>query len=162
MFFCLYHCVCRCCSYCCSWYCCSYCYFSSSGCLVSAASIVSYHTAAILVLVVDLALWFPNPPIPLAPPPPLSLMGIHPFRSESSAADMKETTSLTLKESAAFLAGNSYLRDVAILVIAYGTSINIVEGMYARVRVCGCGCRWVGLYVRIRPHSFSRGEGSID
>ena len=48
--------------------------------------------------------------------------------SESSAADMKETTSLTLKESAAFLAGNSYLRDVAILVIAYGTSINIVEG----------------------------------
>ncbi|CAM9880086.1 unnamed protein product [Pylaiella littoralis] len=45
----------------------------------------------------------------------------------TSAADMKETTSLTLKESAAFLGGNSYLRDVAILVIAYGTSINIVE-----------------------------------
>lgn len=47
---------------------------------------------------------------------------------ESSAAGMKETTSLTLKESAAFLGGNDYLRDVAILVIAYGTSINIVEG----------------------------------
>ncbi|CAM9780054.1 unnamed protein product, partial [Ectocarpus fasciculatus] len=44
-----------------------------------------------------------------------------------SAAGMKETTSLTLKESAAFLGGNDYLRDVAILVIAYGTSINIVE-----------------------------------
>lgn len=41
---------------------------------------------------------------------------------------MKETTSLTLKESAAFLGANDYLRDVAILVIAYGTSINIVEG----------------------------------
>ena len=41
---------------------------------------------------------------------------------------MKETTSLTLKESAAFLGGNAYLRDVAILVVAYGTSINIVEG----------------------------------
>ncbi|CAN0262335.1 unnamed protein product, partial [Ectocarpus sp. 4 AP-2014] len=44
-----------------------------------------------------------------------------------SAAGMKETTSLTLKESAAFLGANDYLRDVAILVIAYGTSINIVE-----------------------------------
>ncbi|CAN0448594.1 unnamed protein product, partial [Hapterophycus canaliculatus] len=43
------------------------------------------------------------------------------------AADMKETTSLTLRESAVFLAGNSYLRDVAVLVVAYGTSINIVE-----------------------------------
>lgn len=41
---------------------------------------------------------------------------------------MKTTTSLTLKESAAFLGSNDYLRDVAILVIAYGTSINIVEG----------------------------------
>jgi len=43
---------------------------------------------------------------------------------------MKETTSLTLKESAAFLGGNAYLRDVAILVVAYGTSINIVEGVH--------------------------------
>ena len=46
-----------------------------------------------------------------------------------SAATMKETTTLTLRESAAFLATNDYLRDVAILVVAYGTSINIVEGM---------------------------------
>lgn len=71
------------------------------------------------------------PPLPmacLAPTSPSTRWPcfVDPF--ESSAADMKETTSLTLKESAAFLAGNSYLRDVAILVIAYGTSINIVEG----------------------------------
>eukprot|EP00904_Undaria_pinnatifida_P004045 jgi/Undpi1/13641/HiC_scaffold_9.g03295.m1 len=45
----------------------------------------------------------------------------------ASAATMKETTTLTLRESAAFLATNDYLRDVAILVVAYGTSINIVE-----------------------------------
>lgn len=65
--------------------------------------------------------------------------------SENSASDMKETTSLTLKESAAFLAGNDYLRDVAILVIAYGTSINIVEG--------GWVGGWVGGYFRwlVRP-----------
>lgn len=41
---------------------------------------------------------------------------------------MKTKTSLTLKESAMFLANNAYLRDVAMLIVSYGTSINIVEG----------------------------------
>lgn len=50
---------------------------------------------------------------------------------------MKETTSLTLRESAVFLAGNAYLRDVAVLVIAYGTSINIVEGSCTREQRSG-------------------------
>lgn len=43
---------------------------------------------------------------------------------------MKEKTSLTLKDSAVFLANNDYLRDVAMLVIGYGTAINIVEGEF--------------------------------
>lgn len=57
---------------------------------------------------------------------------------------MKETTSLTLKESAGFLGNNDYLRDVAVLVIAYGTSINIVEGEIFRPRGIGGGWRFVG------------------
>ncbi|CAM9940871.1 unnamed protein product [Choristocarpus tenellus] len=40
---------------------------------------------------------------------------------------MKEKTSLSLRESAVYLANNSYLRELALLVVAYGTSINIVE-----------------------------------
>lgn len=48
----------------------------------------------------------------------------------SRVAGMKKKTSLTIRESAVFLANNSYLRDVAMLVIGYGTAINIVEGKW--------------------------------
>ena len=39
----------------------------------------------------------------------------------------KVKTKLTMKESAAFLANSTYIRDLALLVICYGMSINIVE-----------------------------------
>ena len=71
---------------------------------------------------------------------------------------MKETTSLTLKESAAFLGGNDYLRDVAILVIAYGTSINIVEG--ARVFLSMAVSRFeIAGYVGAVPVRWDGGGG---
>jgi AAA family ATP:ADP antiporter len=34
---------------------------------------------------------------------------------------------MTIKESAQFLANSAYIRNLALLVIAYGMSINIVE-----------------------------------
>lgn len=37
----------------------------------------------------------------------------------------KKTTSMTLGESAQYLASSKYIRDLAMLVIAYGMSINV-------------------------------------
>ena len=39
----------------------------------------------------------------------------------------KKKTKMTLGESATFLAKSSYIRDLALLVVGYGMSINIVE-----------------------------------
>lgn len=39
----------------------------------------------------------------------------------------KSKPKLTMKESAAFLVKSTYIRDLALLVIGYGMSINIVE-----------------------------------
>ena len=39
----------------------------------------------------------------------------------------KQKTKLSMKESAQFLLNSTYIRDLALLVICYGMSINIVE-----------------------------------
>jgi AAA family ATP:ADP antiporter len=49
---------------------------------------------------------------------------VSPVKAESKK---KQKTKLSLKESATFLAKSPYIRDMALLVIGYGMSINIVE-----------------------------------
>ena len=39
----------------------------------------------------------------------------------------KTKTKMTMKESAAFLSNSPYIRDLSLLVIGYGMSINIIE-----------------------------------
>lgn len=39
----------------------------------------------------------------------------------------KTKTKMTMKESASFLSNSPYIRDLALLVIGYGMSINIIE-----------------------------------
>lgn len=46
---------------------------------------------------------------------------------KKEAKRKKTKTKMTMKESAAFLAGSPYIRDLAVLVIGYGMAINIVE-----------------------------------
>ena len=44
-----------------------------------------------------------------------------------ASAPKKKKPSMTMGESFRYLAGSPYIRDLALLVIAYGMSINIVE-----------------------------------
>jgi ATP:ADP antiporter, AAA family len=47
---------------------------------------------------------------------------------KKEAKRKKQKTSMTMGESAKFLANSPYIRDLATLVIGYGMAINIVEG----------------------------------
>ena len=47
--------------------------------------------------------------------------------TRQAARKKKSKTSMTLKESFNFLRKSTYIRDMALLVIGYGMSINIVE-----------------------------------